>query len=148
MYNLCLLEPEFSGFDLGAWRIGGYGGAPMPEATIARLAELMPGLQLMNLYGATETTSPATMMPAHHTAGRTDSVGLAVPCGELRIMDPAGREVAQRRPGRGLDRRADGRARLLAGARADRGRVHRAASGARAISARSTRAAICGSSIA
>ncbi len=93
MYNLCLLEPQFSRFELGAWRIGGYGGAPMPEATIARLAELLPGLRLMNLYGATETTSPATMMPARHTAGRTDSVGLAVPCGELRIMDPAGREM-------------------------------------------------------
>jgi long-chain acyl-CoA synthetase len=99
MYNLCLLEPDVAAFDLGAWRIGGYGGAPMPEATIARLAELLPGLRLMNLYGATETTSPATMMPAHHTAGRTASVGLAVPCGELRIMDPAGREVAPGTPG-------------------------------------------------
>ncbi len=99
MYNLCLLEPEFSGFDLGAWRIGGYGGAPMPEATIAGLRALLPGLQLMNLYGATETTSPATMMPAQQTAGRTDSVGLAVPCGELRIMDPAGREAPRGDPG-------------------------------------------------
>jgi long-chain acyl-CoA synthetase len=93
MYNLCLLEPDLADFDLSAWRIGGYGGAPMPEASIAKLAEVLPRLRLMNLYGATETTSPATMMPAHHTAGRTDSVGLAVPCGELRIMDPAGREV-------------------------------------------------------
>jgi long-chain acyl-CoA synthetase len=93
MYNLCLLEPELSGFDLGAWRIGGFGGAPMPEATIARVALLLPHLRLMNLYGATETTSPAAMMPAHHTAGHTDSVGLVVPCGELKIMDAAGREV-------------------------------------------------------
>jgi acyl-CoA synthetase (AMP-forming)/AMP-acid ligase II len=93
MYNLCLLEPELSGFDLGAWRIGGFGGAPMPEATIAKLAGLLPHLRLMNLYGATETTSPAAMMPAHHTAGRTDSVGLAVPCGELRIMDAADCEL-------------------------------------------------------
>ena len=99
MYNLCLLEPEFSGFDLSAWRIGGYGGAPMPEASITRLAALLPGLRLMNLYGATETTSPATMMPAHHTAGRTDAVGVAVPCGELRIMDPSGREVPCGVPG-------------------------------------------------
>jgi len=66
----------------------------MPEATIAKLALLLPGLRPMNLYGATETTSPATMMPAQHTAGRAGSVGLAVPCGELRIVDPAGTEVA------------------------------------------------------
>jgi acyl-CoA synthetase (AMP-forming)/AMP-acid ligase II len=35
MYNLCLLEDDFGQFALKNWRIGGYGGAPMPEATIA-----------------------------------------------------------------------------------------------------------------
>lgn len=87
MYNLCLLEPDFERHDLSRWRIGGYGGAPMPLATIARLAEKLPGLQLMNLYGATETTSPATMMPAHETARHSDSVGRVVPCGEIRVVD-------------------------------------------------------------
>jgi len=99
MYNLCLLQPEFERYDLGAWRVGGYGGAPMPLPTIARFAEKLPRLGLMNLYGATETTSPATMMPARETARRSDSVGLAVPCGELRVMDDSGREVAPGAPG-------------------------------------------------
>jgi acyl-CoA synthetase (AMP-forming)/AMP-acid ligase II len=99
MYNLCLLQPDFDRHDLSAWRIGGYGGAPMPLPTIARFAQKLPGLGLMNLYGATETTSPATMMPAHETARHSDSVGLAVPCGEVRVMDDAGREVAPGQPG-------------------------------------------------
>ena len=99
MYNLCLLEPDFERHDLSRWRIGGYGGAPMPPPTIARFAEKLPGLGLMNLYGATETTSPATMMPAHETARRSDSVGLAVACGEIRAMDDAGREVLPGEPG-------------------------------------------------
>jgi acyl-CoA synthetase (AMP-forming)/AMP-acid ligase II len=30
MYNLCLLEQLFWSADLSAWRIGGFGGAPMP----------------------------------------------------------------------------------------------------------------------
>jgi acyl-CoA synthetase (AMP-forming)/AMP-acid ligase II len=94
MYNLCLLEPDFRAFDLSAWRIGAYGGAPMPEATIKQLADVVPRLQLMNAYGATETTSPTTLMPFGHTARRPDSVGQAVPCAEVRIMDEAGREVA------------------------------------------------------
>ena len=93
MYNLCLLEPDFLTFDLSAWRIGAYGGAPMPEASIEKLAEALPRLQLMNAYGATETTSPATLMPFGDTARRPDSVGRAVPCAELRIMDPAGHEL-------------------------------------------------------
>ena len=87
MYNLCLLEPDFERCDLSGWRIGGYGGAPMPPATIARFAEKLPGLGLMNLYGATETTSPATMMPPQETARHSDSVGRVVPCGEIRVVD-------------------------------------------------------------
>jgi acyl-CoA synthetase (AMP-forming)/AMP-acid ligase II len=87
MYNLCLLEPGCERHDLSRWRIGGYGGAPMPPPTIARFAEKLPGLGLMNLYGATETTSPATMMPASETARHSDSVGRVVPCGEIRVAE-------------------------------------------------------------
>ena len=63
--------------DLARWRLGGYGGAPMPLATIAALAKLLPSLLLMNAYGATETTSPTTMMPPGETANHADSVGHA-----------------------------------------------------------------------
>ena len=42
MYNLCLLQPDFASYDLSAWRIGGYGGAPMPIATIEKLAIKIP----------------------------------------------------------------------------------------------------------
>src|SRR4029453_6820386 len=93
MYNLFLMEPRFEQTDLSNWRLGGFGGAPMAPATIERLAETLPRLQLMNAYGATETTSPATLMPPAETAVRLDSVGLAVPRGELLVMDDAGREV-------------------------------------------------------
>ncbi len=94
MYNLCLLQPRFGEFDLSAWRVGGFGGAPMPTATIAALAEELPNLQLMNAYGATEATSPATLMPLGLTAGREDSVGRVLPCADILVMDDDGREVA------------------------------------------------------
>ena len=93
MYNLCLLQPEFGAYDLSAWRIGGYGGAPMPTPTIERLAEKLPGLQLMNAYGATETTSPTTLMPPRFTASRGDSVGKPVPGATVIVVDEAGRQV-------------------------------------------------------
>jgi long-chain acyl-CoA synthetase len=92
-YNLLLLQPDHADYDLSSWRIGGFGGAPMPEVTIARLAEWLPGLRLMNCYGATETTSPATAMPWTEIAKRPDSVGLPLPCGSIRIMGPDDREV-------------------------------------------------------
>jgi acyl-CoA synthetase (AMP-forming)/AMP-acid ligase II len=86
MYNLCLLEPGFPKYDLSPWQIGSYGGAPMPAATIAALAQNLPSLALMNAYGATETTSPATLMPPKETARRRDSVGLAVPGAEIKVV--------------------------------------------------------------
>lgn len=94
MYALCLLEPDFAARDLGSWRIGAFGGAPMPEATITRLAETLPALSLVNAYGATETTSPATFLPLGAITAHPESVGRAVTCGEIVVMDEAGREVA------------------------------------------------------
>jgi long-chain acyl-CoA synthetase len=93
MYNLCLLEPDFARIDLASWRIGGFGGAPMPEATIARLAETLPELMLVNAYGATETTSPATLLPLGDIAHHPDSVGKAVACADVIVVDDDGREV-------------------------------------------------------
>jgi O-succinylbenzoic acid--CoA ligase len=93
MYHLCLLEPDLADLDLSSWRIAGYGGAPMPPATIAKLRRQLPRLQLTNAYGATETTAATTMMPPEETPCYPDSVGRALPCAEVRIMDEAGREV-------------------------------------------------------
>lgn len=92
MYKLCLMAPEFAQADLSAWRVGAYGGAPMPEATIAELTGRMPQLMLMNCYGSTETTSPATLMPPGQNAGRIDSVGCPLPCADIRVMNDDGRE--------------------------------------------------------
>jgi acyl-CoA synthetase (AMP-forming)/AMP-acid ligase II len=99
MYNLCLLEPSFAAADLRSWRVGGFGGAPMPPATIERFAAKLPALSLMNAYGSTETTSPATLMPPSQTAARLDSVGCAVPCAEILVMDEAGRALPPGRAG-------------------------------------------------
>ena len=104
MYTLCLMDSAFpegadapgrprAGRDLTRWRVGGYGGAPMPVATIDELARRVPGLTLINAYGATETTSPATMMPAGETRDHADTVGVALPCTDIRVMNDAGREV-------------------------------------------------------
>ena len=93
MYNLCLLQPDFESCDLSCWRIGGFGGAPMPIATIERLGAKLPGLKLVNCYGATETTSPSTMMPGELTAGHIDSVGLPCPGAVIIAVDAEGREL-------------------------------------------------------
>ena len=99
MFNLCLLAPNFDEADLSAWRVSGYGGAIMPEATLERIAARLSNLKLLNCYGATETTSPAAIMPPEQTVARKESVGLAVPCGHILVMDPDGVEVPPGEPG-------------------------------------------------
>ena len=93
MYRLCLMSEAFARVDLSSWRVGGYGGAPMPAATIAELAEKLPQLTLLNAYGSTETTSPATLMPHGPAGGQVDSVGVPLPCADIRVMDDFGREL-------------------------------------------------------
>lgn len=93
MYSLCLMEPSFATRQLSHWRVGGYGGAPMPVAVIDQLASYLPGLGLFNAYGATETTSPTTLMPAGCTREHADTVGVALPCADIRVMDDEGCEV-------------------------------------------------------
>jgi acyl-CoA synthetase (AMP-forming)/AMP-acid ligase II len=94
MYNLCLLDPDVAQFDLSAWRIGGFGGAPMPQATIGRISYAWPNLTLANIYGSTETTSPVSMLPLGEAATRADTVGKPLPCADIVVMDDSGREVA------------------------------------------------------
>ena len=94
MYNLFLLRCETDDYDLSAWRIGAYGGAPMPESTIKALSQKLPQLQLINAYGSTEATSPATMLPPGTGAVRSDSVGIALPCADIRVVDDQQNDVA------------------------------------------------------
>lgn len=93
MYKLLLMEPRFADFDLSHWRIGGFGGAPMPTSTIDDMAQCLPRLQLLNAYGATETTSPTTLMPMGQTRAHADTVGAPLPCAAVIIMDEQGHEL-------------------------------------------------------
>jgi acyl-CoA synthetase (AMP-forming)/AMP-acid ligase II len=65
----------------------------MPVKTIELLAEKLPHLRLINAYGATETTSPSTIMPSTQWRDHFDSVGITVPCGQIKVMDDSGVEV-------------------------------------------------------
>ena len=93
IYNLLLLDPDFSSFDLSAWRVAGFGGAAMPEATIDKLAKALPNLILCNVYGSTETSSPVTIMPLGDIRKAPSSVGKVLPCADIIVVDDEGREV-------------------------------------------------------
>ena len=99
IYTLAAMHPDLDAYDLGAWRVGCFGGAPMPVATIEILSRKLPRLALVNAYGATETTSPTTIMPLSAWRDNMDSVGQVVPCGEVKVIGDDGRPVAPGEPG-------------------------------------------------
>jgi len=53
----------------------------------------LPNLALVNAYGATETTSPTTIMPLSVWRDHKDSVGQVVPCGVVRVVDTQDRDL-------------------------------------------------------
>jgi len=93
MYNLCLLQPDFPERRLPAWRLAAYGGAPMPEPTIRKLAAAIPGLQFVNCYGATETIVAQLITPPEHAYDRREYVGCSLPGTRVLVMDGDGREA-------------------------------------------------------
>ena len=74
-------------------RVAVYGGASMPTAWIAELAERWPGLRLFNCYGLTEFTSVSHLLGPEHALSRSDSVGRPVDGVRQQVVGPDGRPL-------------------------------------------------------
>lgn len=71
------------------------GSSNMPEDVLRTLYEKLPNMSFHSVYGLTETSSPATIMPVNvHSSGKSTSCGIAIPGVRLRITDEAGRDCA------------------------------------------------------
>jgi acyl-CoA synthetase (AMP-forming)/AMP-acid ligase II len=95
MLGLLLREDEslFGQAALPQLRIAAYGGAPFPSAWVDGLRARMPQMRLFELYGLTETHSPATILRDHEFWRRPGSVGRAIPCIDLKVVDEAGADL-------------------------------------------------------
>lgn len=69
-----------------------FGGSPIYHQTYNLLKEAFPNAVLHNAYGATETTSPATLMPSVYPDSKVTSVGKAVPVADIKIINNNGQE--------------------------------------------------------
>ncbi|MFE9320751.1 class I adenylate-forming enzyme family protein [Nocardia sp. NPDC052278] len=75
-------------------RVLAYGGAPIHPETMRRVQHVMPDAEFVNLFGQTEGSPVAVLLPEDHrlAAGPRPelltSVGRAAPGTELRINDP------------------------------------------------------------
>lgn len=71
------------------------GSSYMPVDTMQKLHDWMPGMQFQNVYGMTETSSPATIFPYDAaTSIYSGSQGLPIPGMQIRITDDSQNELA------------------------------------------------------
>ncbi|MEN9718725.1 MAG: hypothetical protein RIQ99_1603, partial [Pseudomonadota bacterium] len=61
-----LTHADLAAHDLSSLKMLGYGGSPMPAATIARAQQRMPGIGFIQGFGMTEMPSLTFLMPEHH----------------------------------------------------------------------------------
>ncbi|REJ09016.1 class I adenylate-forming enzyme family protein [Halobacillus trueperi] len=94
IYIMMMSHEKFDSTDMTSLDIAAFGGAPMSQGTIESLMKALPDLSLHNAYGATETTSPATIMPKMKGYSKMASIGQPVPTGELKVVNEYGEEVA------------------------------------------------------
>lgn len=91
VYTAMLNYPKLLEYDLSAFNKAYSGGAPVSEAIVKKMKAVL-GIYIHNVYGMTETTSPATIVPLR-VEGPVDeesgalSVGLVVPGHQARIVD-------------------------------------------------------------
>jgi len=92
-------DPRMSARVLPRLRIAAAGGAPFPADLVARFRRQLPDTRLLDIYGLSETHSPATMLSDTDFAARPGSVGRALPCMEVAVRDGAGRDLPAGQPG-------------------------------------------------
>jgi long-chain acyl-CoA synthetase len=93
MFWLMLHSPNFERYDLSSLRYIIYGGSPAPVELLQQLSRTFPHVQLGNVWGLTECTSIATLLPSSETLRIPESVGLPAPVLQVRVVDAAGQEV-------------------------------------------------------
>ena len=93
VYSL-LLKEKVRYPELPSLRLAACGGGPIPREKILEFHRWLPRTDFRTVYGMTETSSPATVLPQDAVKDpHVDSVGIPVPGLKIRIVDPCGSEV-------------------------------------------------------
>jgi acyl-CoA synthetase (AMP-forming)/AMP-acid ligase II len=91
MLQRVLDHPDFGPRDLGSLQQLSYGAAAAPVALVERALDALPHVDLMNVFGQTETLGVYAMLSPedHRQRRKLGSAGKPLPGVELRIVDPA-----------------------------------------------------------
>ncbi|HHW37325.1 MAG TPA: acyl--CoA ligase [Bacillales bacterium] len=87
IYVMLTSHKDFEKYSYHFVKCIAYGGAPMSTETINAIQKYFINATLHNAYGATETHSPATIMPQDYSSDKLSSVGLPVPVAEMMVVN-------------------------------------------------------------
>src|SRR5713226_2047978 len=93
MINMLTQFEELKHYDLTSLEQLGYGGSPIAPELIHRTREVLPNVELTQVYGLSETGFLTGLQNHEHTETRLSSCGRACPGIDVRIVDDAGKEV-------------------------------------------------------
>jgi fatty-acyl-CoA synthase len=97
MFIAELDHPRFAEFDLSSLRTGIVAGAPCPVEVMKRMQSRMHMREVTNVCGMTETSPAATQTTTDDPLQkRVETVGRATSHGEIKIIDPATRQIVPR----------------------------------------------------
>ena len=93
MINMLTQFPELEKYDLTTLKGLGYGGSPMAPELIHRTSQLLPWVELLQVYGLSETGFLTGLRNDEHTETRLKSCGRTCPGINLRVVNDSGKEV-------------------------------------------------------
>ncbi len=93
MINLLTQFADVKSYDLSSLEVLAYGGSPMAPELIRRTRELLPHVELVQVYGLSETGFLAGLEDHEHTNDRLLSCGRPCPGVDLQVVDEAGKQV-------------------------------------------------------
>lgn len=96
-YQRLMAVPDFERYDLSSFHMKFCTSAPFSAALKADILRRWPG-GLIEYYGMTEG-GVSCILVAHEHPDKLHTVGVALPGGEIRLIDEEGREVAAGEPG-------------------------------------------------
>lgn len=85
--------------DLPDLRIAAAGGSPFPDDLRAELRRRLPHVEWLDVYGLSETHSPACVLRHDEMPDHPGSVGRPLPCMEAKSVDDEGRTLPPDRAG-------------------------------------------------
>jgi long-chain acyl-CoA synthetase len=93
MINLLTQFPDTKKYDLSSLQVLAYGGSPMAPELVRRTRELLPNVELIQVYGLSETGFLTGLKDQEHTEDKLTSCGRPCPGVDLLVTDTSGKQV-------------------------------------------------------